>query len=102
MTSSTLHVRLVIFQRLPLPVTLQASPMLATSSLLRRPLAMIVCLLVPPATIRHLRVQLAASECLLTLLPTSPRLRSPLALPLDSPARPATPPPCWNSTQHPH
>ena len=56
-----------------------------------RPLAMTVCPLMPPVTIRCLR-----------LLATSPRLWSLRALPHSSRAPRAIPPPCWNSTQHPH
>ena len=82
MTSSTSHVLLVTFQRL-LPVAMIV-PLLV-------PPATSVCLLMLPAMIRRLRP-----------FAMTARPRSPLALPHDSLAQPANPPPCSNSTQHPH
>jgi hypothetical protein len=84
---------LVTFQRLqPLAMGVCLSMLLATSRRLLVPLATSVCLLMLPAKIRHQ----------LTLPPTIRRLLRPFAMPHPSPAQPAHPPPCWNSTQHPH
>ena len=92
MTSSTSHARLVKIHR---------PPTLAQIACFLVPLAMTAPLLMPLETIRCRR-PLATTARLLMPLPTSPRLQSPLVLPHDSRAQPATPPPCWNSTQHPH